>query len=199
MSLLKRSFYSQETEIVAKQLLGKLLARRIGKKTISGKIVETEAYVGPHDLACHASKGRTKRTEVMFGLCGYWYIYMIYGFYYCLNIVTREKDYPAAVLIRALEPVDGVKEMIKNRNTDKIYNLTNGPGKLCQALEINKSLNCSSAVSFDSGLYIEDIGIKIANGNIIASRRVGVDYAKEWRDKPLRYYMKDSSFVSRVV
>src|SRR2546428_9717772 len=105
---LARSFYSRSTLDVASDLLGKVLVRRLGRKNLAGKIVETEAYVGPHDLACHASKGHTPRTSVMFGRPGYAYVYMIYGFYFCLNVVTEPLGYPAAVLIRGVEPLENV-------------------------------------------------------------------------------------------
>jgi DNA-3-methyladenine glycosylase len=197
MSRLNQKFFNQKTEKVAKELLGKVLVREINNKKISGIIVETEAYIGPHDLACHASKGKTARTQTMFEAGGFWYVYMIYGMYHCLNIVTESKEYPAAVLIRALEPLEGVKEMKKNRKTKELNNLTNGPGKLCQALAIDKSLNCTKATSKSSELYIEDRGIKIPPKNIQSAKRIGVDYAKEWKDKSLRFYIKDNNFVSK--
>lgn len=197
MPKLNQNFFNQKTEIVAKELLGKILVRTIGKHKISGIIVETEAYIGPHDLACHASKGKTPRTKTMFEDGGFWYVYMIYGMYHCLNIVTEQEKYPAAVLIRALEPLEGFEEMKKNRKTQNLNNLTNGPGKLCQALQINKDLNCTLATSKDSQLYIEDRDIKIPPQNIQKSKRIGVDYAGDWKDKPLRFYIKDNDFVSK--
>lgn len=195
--ILKNAFFQQKTEKIAQQLLGKVLVRRIGKKIISGMIVETEAYVGAHDLACHASKGKTKRTQVMFGQAGIWYVYMIYGMYFNVNIVTEETDNPCAVLIRALEPIEGIEEMKKNRKTDKLENLTSGPGKLCQALKVDKRLNCTSAVSPESKLYIEDRGIKIPRNKIAKAKRIGVDYAGIWKDKALRLYIKENGFVSK--
>src|SRR5215470_13977973 len=108
---LSRSFYSRSTLDVASDLLGKVLIRRIDRRNLTGKIVETEAYVGPHDLACHASKGHTPRTSIMFGPAGYAYVYMIYGFYFCLNVVTERKEYPAAVLIRGIEPLENLDFM----------------------------------------------------------------------------------------
>jgi DNA-3-methyladenine glycosylase len=197
MSKLKQKFFHQKTEKVAEQLLGKVLVRKIGDKIISGTIVETEAYVGPHDLACHASKGKTDRTGVMFENAGTWYVYMIYGFYCCLNIVTEAKDYPSAVLIRALEPLEGIKFMKKRRNAGNAVNLTSGPGKLCQALQIDKSLNCTSAVSKNSKLYIEDRGIKIPRNKIVRAKRIGVDYSGIWKDKLLRFYIKNNPHISK--
>lgn len=184
--VLKREFFEQKTVKVAQELLGKVLVRRIGQKTMSGIIVETEAYVGPHDLACHASKGRTQRTEVMFDLAGIWYVYMIYGMYYCANIITEQKDYPSAVLVRAIEPLENIKLT------------TDGPGKLCRALKIDKKLNCESAVTKNSRLYFEDRGIKVSKSKIIKTTRIGVDYAGIWKDKPLRFYIKENKFVSKV-
>lgn len=197
MTRLDKEFFQQKTKSVAKQLLGKVLTRKLNGKIISGIIVETEVYAGPHDLASHAFKGKTNRTSVMFGEAGVWYIYLVYGFYYCLNIVTENKEYPSAVLIRSLEPLKSIEHMKRNRNTDILTNLTNGPGKLCRALRIDKTLNCASAISKNSLLYIEDCDIKISSQNIMKSPRIGVDYAKEWKDKLLRFYVKDSKFVSR--
>ncbi|MFH0969745.1 MAG: DNA-3-methyladenine glycosylase [Patescibacteria group bacterium] len=197
MSRLNRKFFQQKTDQVAKELLGKVLVHKIGSKKISGMIVETEAYIGPHDLACHASKGKTNRTSVMFEDAGFWYVYMIYGFYYCLNIVTETKDYPSAVLIRALEPLDGIKEIKKNRKTDNVANLTSGPGKLCQALKIDKSFNATSAIAKNSKLYIEDKSIKISPRSIAKAKRIGVDYAGAWKNKLLRFYLKKNGFVSK--
>ncbi|MBM3256243.1 MAG: DNA-3-methyladenine glycosylase [Candidatus Moranbacteria bacterium] len=193
-------FFLPKTERVAQELLGKILVRKLGEKTLSGIITETEAYIGPHDLACHAAKGRTPRTDVMFRSAGTWYVYLVYGMYHCLNIVTEAKDYPAAVLIRAIKPIKGIKSMIKNRKLNLLKNnlsqllvtsdqlpITNGPGKLCQALRIDKRLNGTSAVAKGARLYIEDRGIKITPNQIARSKRIGVDYAKNWKDKLLRF------------
>jgi DNA-3-methyladenine glycosylase len=179
---LKRSFFERDTTAVAQDLLGKFLVRHVGRKTIVGMIVETEAYVGPHDLACHAAKGKTERTKVMFEPAGTWYVYLIYGMYHCLNIVTEAEDYPSAVLIRAIELPDRIGS---------------GPGKLCRALKINKQLNCVSAVAKNAKLYIEDQGIKIPKNQIIKTKRVGVDYAGPWKNKPLRFYIKNNVYISK--
>lgn len=184
MKKLSRQFFARPTEIVARELLGKVLVRKIGKKKLAGMIVETEAYVGPHDLACHASKGKTERNKVMFEPASVWYVYFIYGMHHCLNIVTESKDYPSAVLIRALEPLENIKSS------------TNGPAKLCRALNITKNLNNTSAVSKDSVLYIEDRKIAIPKNKIIRAKRIGVDYAGKWKDKFLRFYIKENIFVS---
>jgi len=195
---LNKDFFQRKTEQVAKELLGKILVRKIDNEIISGMIVETEAYVGPHDLASHASKGKTNRTATMFLDGGIWYVYLIYGSYHCLNIVTEEKDYPAAVLIRAVEPLEGIEEMKKFRKTENLSNLTNGPGKLCQALGIDKSLNCTLATENNSKLYIENRKIIVPAREIKKSKRIGVDYAGIWKDKPLRFYIKNNTYVSKV-
>lgn len=185
MPIVSKYFFQRKTSIVARDLLGKVLVRKIGKKKLSGMIVETEAYVGPHDLACHASRGNTARTKAMFEPAGIWYVYMIYGMYYCLNIVTEAKDYPSAVLIRALEP------------TSDLRHSTNGPGKLCRALKIDKKFNCTSAIAKSSQLYLEDRGIKIPPNKIVRAKRIGVEYAGKWKDKPLRFYIEGNRFVSK--
>ena len=190
---LPRSFYQQSTIDVAKQLLGKLLVHRHAGATLAGRIVETEAYLGPHDLACHAAKGRTKRTDVMFGAAGHAYVYFIYGFYNMLNLVTEATGYPAAVLIRAVEPVRGVERMKLNRRNDSLYNIASGPGKLCQAFAIDRSLNgvdlCGKII------YLEDRGEPAPKFD--ATPRIGVDYAGKWKDKPLRFVVRDNKFVSQ--
>src|SRR5687768_7200718 len=169
-----RSFYSGSTLEVASNLLGKVLVRRIGRRNLAGKIVETEAYVGPHDLACHASKGRTPRTSIMFGPPGFAYVYMIYGFYFCLNAVTENEGYPAAVLIRALKPLENVRAMrMLRRNPARDINIASGPGKLCMAMSINKELNGADLTG--KILFIEDR--RIDPGPILTSPRVGIDYA----------------------
>ncbi len=189
-----RSFYAQPTIRVARRLLGKYLVRTHPDGKTVGKIVETEAYVGPHDLACHASKGRTPRTDVMFGPPGHAYVYFIYGVYYCLNIVTREIGHASAVLIRALEPIEGIELMQKRRGTEKIHSLASGPGKLCLAMSIDKALNGDDMVR-GNDLYVEDRNEPAPK--IIARPRVGVDYAGKWKDKPWRFLIRGSEFVSK--
>ena len=190
---LPRSFYEQSTIDVAKQLLGKFLVHRRDDATLIGRIVETEAYLGPHDLACHAAKGRTKRTDVMFGAAGHAYVYFIYGFYNMLNLVTEAKDYPAAVLIRAVEPVRGLEQMKQYRKSELLGNLASGPGKLCQAFAIDRSLNGADVCG--KTLYLEDRGEPLPK--YAATPRIGVDYAGKWKDEPLRFVIRDSRFVSK--
>lgn len=165
--VLKRDFYARSALVVARQLLGKVLVRRVDGRELAAPIIETEAYIGPHDLACHASKGRTPRTEVMFGPAGCWYVYFIYGIHWMLNVVTNDIDHPAAVLIR------GAGEWT-------------GPARLTKAMRIDKALNGAEA-SRSSGLWIEDRGIKIARGAIERTPRIGVDYAGHWANRPYRF------------
>ncbi len=192
---LPRSFYSRSTLDVASDLLGKVLVRRLGRRILAGRIVETEAYVGPHDLACHASKGYTPRTSVMFGPPGHAYVYMIYGFYFCLNVVTEPEEYPAAVLIRAVEPLENVDLMRRLRNNPlRETNIASGPGKLCMAMAIDKKLNREDLLG--STIWIEDR--RFDSGSICTSPRVGVDYAGEYKNKPWRFYIENNPHVSRV-
>ena len=149
------------------------MVRENRKGTIAGKIVEVEAYVGPHDLACHASKGRTRRTEVLFGPPGISYVYFIYGMYHCLNVVTEKTEFPAAVLIRALE-IDGA--------------LVDGPGRLCRALDIDLSLN---RLDMTAGrqLWIEDRGVRVSRDHVGTLPRIGGAYAGVWANKLYRFRM----------
>jgi DNA-3-methyladenine glycosylase len=188
-----RSFYEQSTLDVARQLLGKYLVRRHPDGTTVGRIVETEAYVGPQDKACHASRGRTARTEIMFGPAGHAYVYLVYGFHHMLNIVTEQKDFPAAVLIRAVEPMDGIALMKKRRGIEEPRQFASGPGKLCEAFAIDRMLNGADLCG--SVLYIRDDGD--AMPGIRARPRIGVDYAGTWKHKPWRFLIKGSKFVSK--
>jgi DNA-3-methyladenine glycosylase len=191
---LTHDFYIRPTLEVAQNLLGKVLVRRLGRKNLAGVIVETEAYVGPEDLACHASKGRTPRTTVMFEQGGCAYVYMIYGFYFCLNVVTEPKDFPAAVLIRAIDPIENIGTMRRLRkNPDRDTNIASGPGKLCMAMDIDKKLNGADLTA--NALWIEDRGIDV--GRIDATARIGVDYAGEYKDKPWRFLLHGNPHVSR--
>ena len=190
---LPRSFYEQNTIVVAQELLGKYLVREHAEGATVGRIVETEAYVGPHDLACHASKGRTARTEVMFGPAGHAYVYFIYGFYNMLNLVTEAKGYPAAVLIRAVEPVQGIDLMKMRRKSEALRSLASGPGKLCQAFAIDRSLN--GADLRGDILYLEDRGEPPPKFK--DTPRIGVDYAGKWKSKLYRFLVRDNVFVSK--
>lgn len=182
MQKLSRSFYDRDTILVAKELLGKYLVHVANDIERVGKIVEVEAYLGPHDLAAHSSKGLTKRTQVMFGPPGHAYVYLIYGMYYCVNAVTEREGHASAVLLRALEP-------IKN-----IEGKTSGPGLLCKAMHITKHLQGHDFTSDD--FYIAaDTETKPVS--IVKRPRVGVDYAKHWAKRHLRFYIKGNPFVSK--
>src|SRR3989344_7227522 len=167
--ILRRSFFVRPTLLVAKKLLGKYLVHRRGGKNISLMITEVEAYLGLDDKASHASRGKTERNKAMFDEGGRWYVYFTYGMHWMLNIVTVPKDYPAAVLIRG---------------TDKVQ----GPARLTKYLEIDKKLNGKLA-DIKSGLWIEDRDYKIKPSEIIKTPRIGVDYAQEWAKKPRRFYI----------
>ena len=192
---LPRSFYSRSTLQVAQDLIGKVLVRDFDGRRLSGRIVETEAYVGPHDLACHASKGHTPRTSIMFGSAGYAYVYMIYGFYFCLNVVTERDGYPAAALIRGVEPLENLDFMRQLRNNpERDTSIASGPGKLCMAMSIDRRLNGEDLLG--QTLWIEDR--KLDSGPILTSPRVGVEYAGEYKDKPWRFYLANNPHVSKV-
>jgi DNA-3-methyladenine glycosylase len=194
---LQRSFYQQDTMVVSKALLGKILLHQTPEGTVSGKIVETEAYRGPEDQAAHSSGGRrTPRNEVMYGEKGHAYVYFIYGMYFCFNITAGDiPGKPEAVLIRALEPVEGIDLMDKRRKISKgkVANLTNGPGRLCMAMGISKVQNGLDLTT--SAFYVKDAP-SISASDIVEATRIGVDYAGEWQKKPWRFYVKDNRFVS---
>jgi len=194
---LPRSFYARDTHHVARALLGKVLVHQLKQQVLSGRIVEVEAYIGEDDLACHASRGRTPRTEIMYGEAGHAYIYLIYGMYYCCNIVTANKNFPAAVLLRALEPLTGIPLMEKNRpHVNKTTELASGPGKLTRALGITKKLNNIDMVS-DHTFFVADDGMIVPKTSIGTSSRIGVAYAGPCALYPWRYFIKDSPFVSK--
>lgn len=196
---LPHSFFARNARTVARDLLGTLLTRRSDTApTRSGIIVETEAYVGAEDMASHAHRGRTPRTEVLFGPAGIWYIYLVYGMHHQLNIVTDLPGTPAGVLIRAIEPVEGIAPMRAARTAVRTNrDLTNGPGKLCHALAIDRSLNGTSATDRTAHVFISSDNHRIPSSHIIAAPRIGIPYASAWKDKPLRFYIKDNPFVSR--
>lgn len=190
--ILPKSFYEKSTLKVAEDLLGCFLIRRRGDKIIKTKIVETEAYCGFNDLASHASRGETERNRVMFGEAGIIYVYLIYGMYNMLNIVTEKDRYPAAVLIRALESLPYPNSLlIKEREF-----MYNGPGKLTKVLKIDKKFNGLEIYKKINGLWIEK-GENIKKFQIKKVPRVGVDYAGEYKNKLWRFYIKDNKFVSK--
>lgn len=191
MNILPEEFFKEDTVKVAQRLLGKVLVHNLPEGISMGKIVETEAYLSKEDPACHASRGKTKRNEAMFGPAGMAYVYLIYGMYYCFNVVTREEGVGEAVLIRALEPLEGIQYMQQRRGTSKVLNLTNGPGKLCQALGINKEHNGISLTN--SNLTILDSQEK---PRIQSSPRIGI---KTGLDLMLRFYAAENPYVSASI
>lgn len=195
MTRLGRDFYQRPTLQMARDLLGKQLVRVLNGPRLSGIIVETEAYIGEADKACHASGGRTPRTEVMYGPPGHAYVYFIYGMHHCFNVVTEEEGFPAAVLIRALEPLAGLEWMRRHRPGRPDGQLTNGPGKLCAALAIDRTLNgvdlCTSQVFF-----IEE-GRTVADEETATSPRIGIRSDEVARSRPWRFYIKGNRCVSR--
>ncbi len=195
MDRLKRSFFEQNTVKAAVDLLGCFLVRQTKKGNfLKGRIVETEAYLGLKDDCCHSFSGRkTDRTKVMYMSGGYAYVYFTYGMHYCFNVVTAGSEEPEAVLIRALEPIEGISTMKKNRFQKDIKNLTNGPAKLCQAFGIDRKLNGADLKGDD--LYITR-GRKILIENIAVSERIGLSPMLSSCYWPLRFYIKDNPFVS---
>ena len=171
MKVLPRKFYMNDTKQAAKDLLGKTLVRKIGNQVLSGVIIETEAYKGKNDPASHASRKKTERNKIMFSEVGRAYVYFTYGMHYCFNVVAkREEDESGAVLIRAIQPQQGIKHMVKNRKTDVISNLTNGPGKLTQAMQITLK-QYDLDLTKNSSLFIID-GEKPTK--IMAKPRIGI-------------------------
>ena len=183
MHKLPREFYDRDTIEVAKDLLGKCLVHVSGGVERIGRIVEVEAYLGPHDRAAHSSKGLTPRTKTMFGPPGHAYVYLIYGMYYCMNVVTQPEGVASAVLLRALEPVKNLEGR------------TQGPGLLCRAMHIDKRLNGHDLLSGDFHIA----GARSRGRISIVSRpRIGVEYAgSRWARRLLRFYVRDSACVSR--
>lgn len=187
--LLPKSFYENPDVVDAsRKLLGKVICTTIDSKFTSGIITETEAYCGRNDKACHANNGlRTTRTEVMYGEPGHAYIYLCYGIHHLLNVVTNREGLADAVLIRAVRPLDGREILIERRNIKNEKNLTNGPGKLTQALGITTDLNSTRLC--EPPLWIEDRGILFNEEEINISPRIGVDYADEDALKPWRFFV----------
>lgn len=183
MQKLPRSFYDRDTVTVARELLGKLLVHCTAHVELIGRIVETEAYLGPHDLASHSSKGLTDRTRIMFGPPGHAYVYLIYGMHHCMNVVTEREGHGAAVLLRAVEPVQNLTAR------------TNGPGLLSRAMQIDRRLNGHDLLSADLFIAAPE---NASSFQIQKSPRIGVDYAGSWARRQLRFYVKANPFVSRA-
>ena len=184
MAKLSRSFFARDAETVARELIGKIISHHYRSKIFSSRIVETEAYVGAHDLACHASKGRTARTEIMFGEAGFAYVYLVYGIHELFNIVTGKLDDAQAVLIRAAEPIDG-----------RSVNLT-GPGNFSKGMKITREQNKLDITGDILFLSVDEKAMD-AKIDMQATRRIGVDYALEWKDTKLRFFDAANPCVSR--
>lgn len=197
---LPKSFFLQDDILaISKELLGKYLVTKFQGVQTAGRIVETEAYDGTSDRASHAYKHkRTKRTEVMFQEGGVAYVYLCYGIHHLFNIITSKKDVPHAILIRAVEPVEGIDTMRKRRNKDKVQrNLTAGPGTVSQALGISIAFHGTSLVQKKNKIWLEDRGESIAEQAIISGPRVGIDYAGDDVNLPWRFRIKDNKWTSR--
>ncbi len=182
MQKLPRKFYDRDTIIVAQALLGKFLVHNSAGVERIGKIVEVEAYLGEHDLAAHSSKGLTERTKTMFGPPGFAYVYLIYGVHHCMNVVTERAGQASAVLLRALEPVKNIEDR------------TQGPGLLCRAMGIDRRLNAHDLLSDNFFIAQPETAEKIS---IVKRPRIGVDYARHWAKRRLRFYLKGNPFISR--
>lgn len=192
-------FQGEDVVQLSKSLLGKFLATEIeGIRTI-GKIVEVEAYDGTIDKACHAYLNkRTKRTEIMFAQGGHAYVYLCYGIHHLFNIVTASAGIPHAILLRGIEPVENIDTMLARRNMQKLqFRLTAGPGVLSKAMGISTALNGINLIAPNSPIWLEDRGLIIADEDIIAAPRIGVDYAEECALWPWRFYIKDNKWVSK--
>ena len=179
---LPRAFFARSTLAVASELIGMHLVHDDGDRVRAGRIVETEAYLGPRDLAAHSARGRTARTEVMFGPPGHAYVYFVYGFWNCLNVVTAAPGVPHAVLLRALEPLAGISER------------TWGPGLLCRAMHIDRRLNGVDLAG--NVLWLERARVRAPPVRVARSPRIGVDYAGEWAQRPWRFFDRASAYVS---
>ena len=190
---LPRDFYDRPTEQVARDLLGAVLECRTRDGVAAGRIVETEAYVGEHDLACHAAAGRTERTAPLYGPPGIAYVYFIYGMYWCFNAVTRGEHEPSAVLVRAVEPVAGVALMQRRRaRAKRPYDLTNGPGKLCLALGIEGRHNW---LPLQEGPLVIRAGDRVRDADVMETPRIGITKCADW---PLRWFVRDNPYVSKT-
>jgi DNA-3-methyladenine glycosylase len=194
---LPRSFYTRNVITVAKELLGKILVKKEGRQLLSGLIVEAEAYDGAVDEAAHTFIGKTKRNEIMFNEGGFFYVYFTYGNHFCCNVVTGKKNHGTAVLIRAIEPLTGIKQMAKNRfgktsidDKEKI-NLTNGPGKVCKAFNISRDHYGLDLTG--NHVFILD-NSQIKNKDIVITKRIGI---KKSADLRWRFYIKDNPYVSK--
>ena len=190
-SPLAQAFYDRPTEIVSRELLGAILECKTPDGITRGRIVETEAYLGPDDPACHAAAGLTARTTHLFWPPGMAYVYLIYGMYWCFNAVTRERGHGSAVLVRAVSPLDGIALMRRRRpRVKRDRDLTNGPGKLCLAMGIDGSM---TGASLRTGPVVIRSAENVPDRDVIVTPRIGITQAAEW---PLRYFVRDDPYVS---
>jgi len=196
MARLAREFFVRDTLEVARDLLGRVLVRVLDGERLSGRIVEVEAYIGEDDLASHARFGLTERNAAMYGPPGHAYVYLIYGVHHCLNLVTGPKGFPAAVLIRALEPLEGIERMRVLRGGRPDAELTAGPGRLCQALAIDRRFDKADLCAADALLFVEE-GQPVADPTVGRSPRVGVQGDRRARTVPWRFYVRGNPFLSR--
>ena len=196
MARLARDFYARDTLSVARDLLGQRLVRLVHGDKLVGRIVEVEAYVGQDDEACHAWRGRTARNAVMFGPPGHAYVYFVYGMHHCVNAVTEPEGAAAAVLIRALEPLHGLEVMRRHRKGRQGVELTNGPAKLCYALDIDRDLNGTDLVS-GQALWIER-DRAVADARVASGPRIGVRGDERALTVPWRLWIRDHPYVSRT-
>lgn len=217
---LGREFYRRDPVTVAKELLGQRLVRIVDGRRLAGLIVETEAYLGVGDKAAHSCRGRrTARNNSMWLDGGHAYVYFTYGMHYCFNVVTDRQEIPTAVLVRALEPTEGLEVMAKNRGlltketvekglfglgeeaggleADVLYRLCSGPARLCQAMAIDRRLDGVDLVTSEVFFIERARRGRLREDQIVCGPRVGVAYAEEWADKPLRFYLRGNRFVSR--
>jgi DNA-3-methyladenine glycosylase len=198
MKILPREFYTRPNVLeVARDLLGKkLVVKARNGSRVAGIIIETEAYRGPQDRASHAYNGRrTRRTETMYGIGGTAYVYFVYGMYNQFNVVTNVEGIPHAVLVRAVEPVEGLDIVRRRRRGRSEYELTSGPGRLCVAMGIDRRLDKADLLG--DRVWIEE-GASVSPREIARAPRIGIDYAEEWVRKPWRFWVRDNPFVSRT-
>jgi DNA-3-methyladenine glycosylase len=188
---LPAGFYARDTELVARELLGATLECTVRGVRCGGRIVETEAYTGEEDPACHAAAGRTARTEILYGSPGRAYVYFIYGMHWCVNAVTRRAGLPSAVLIRALEPLEGIAAMRRRRHGRRDSELTNGPGKLCEALGITGPRHNGVSLRTSALRILE--ADPVPDADVAVTRRIGISKAME---APLRWIVRSSAHVS---
>ncbi len=197
--ILNKKFYKKDTREVAKDLIGKILIRKINGLKLKVMITETEAYLGKKDKASHAyNNKKTEKNRFLYESAGTIYIYIIYGIYYCFNIVTKCENKPQSVFIRAGKPIEGIEEMKKYRKKkiEDIKNLTNGPSKLCQSMKLDKTYNGKKIYDKNSGLYVIESNKLNLNKSIKSSRRINIDYAGQYREKKWRFFINNSKFCS---